>query len=154
MSKSTSCGVNKPVTIIHETLDLHQAYLCHVDMRWGVKVGLYLWAAAGTEGFSAPVLKGSVSEPGWHILGSSEPKGGEKAVKVMIWWLWRVVYESTSWKWVCIQMWVISEVKKEKGDILYLKLPDDGGQRRVFPTLFVQQSHVVVKLTDVCGVHL
>lgn len=49
-------------------------------------------------------------------------------------------------------MLVISEVKK--GDMLYLKLPDDGGQRRVFPALFVQQSHVVVKLTDVCGVHL
>lgn len=43
---------------------------------------------------------------------------------------------------------------KEKGDVIYLKLLDDGRERRVFPALLVQQSHVVVKLTDVRGVHL
>ena len=37
---------------------------------------------------------------------------------------------------------------------VYLKLPDHSGEARVFPTLFIQHSHVVVKLTDVGGVHL
>lgn len=37
---------------------------------------------------------------------------------------------------------------------LYLKLPDNGGERSVFPALFVQQGDVVVKLADVGGVHL
>lgn len=32
----------------------------------------YLWAAAGTEGSSAPVSEGSVSAPGWHTADSSE----------------------------------------------------------------------------------
>lgn len=57
------------------------------EQRWEVEVCLYLWAAADTEGFSAPVLKGSVSEPGWRISDSSEPKGAKKAAKVGIWWL-------------------------------------------------------------------
>lgn len=35
---------------------------------------LYLWAAAGTEGSSALVSAGSVSEPDWHTLDSSETK--------------------------------------------------------------------------------
>lgn len=51
-------------------------------------------------------------------------------------------------------MLVIGQVKEEKEHMFYLKLPDDRGKRRVFPALFIQQSHVVVKLTDICGVHL
>lgn len=38
--------------------------------------------------------------------------------------------------------------------MLHLKLLDDGRERRVFPALLVQQSHVVVELADVRGVHL
>lgn len=37
---------------------------------------------------------------------------------------------------------------------LHLKLPHDGSESGVLPALLVQQSHVVVELTDVGGVHL
>lgn len=42
----------------------------------------------------------------------------------------------------------------EKSLDLYLKLSDNGCKRGVLPALLVQQSHVVVKLADVGGVHL
>lgn len=60
-----------------ETLDSQQFRIWFVQPFWArlrrkESQCHYLWAAAGTEGSSAPVSEGSVSAPGWHNADSSE----------------------------------------------------------------------------------
>lgn len=136
--KFHSHAVNKRAPWFNKPFDLHRADDCSEC----VSGCLYLWAAAGTEGSSALVSAGSVSEPGWHISDSSKTKqtDTEASNQVILDWKYRQLNWSISNFSFCFQ--------------LYLKLSDNSGERGVFPALFVQQSHVVVKLADVGGVHL
>lgn len=120
-----------------------------MELKQGEKVRLYLWAAAGTEGFSAPVSKGSVSEPGWHISDSSEPnthtqKTESEALEAVELQISELCYlHVSSERWVASDSTssetdvVTGGAEEDKRDVLYLKLPDDSSKRRVFPALLI-----------------